>query len=167
MSFRPVNIPPSQARARDSNNNNDNSSRESLGPSNTDSQPTDLSSHSTESHSVFTPINGPIAKNTTTGSGQGSSQESQLLQLSQLAAARDKIPDVTSRSSMKRTVDGTLKDSETSPSASPGPQAGHSRNASGVSAISTASSRVTEVRQICPLTLNPLFLPFSNADRWN
>lgn len=166
MSFRPVNVPPSQAAARDNSasvpayfhNRHEITSPESLGQpgsyplqkqssSNSDSQATILSSDSTESNSVFTPINGTVVHNGMVSSGQGSSQESQLLQLSQLAAAQEKMPDVASRS-MKRHADGTLKDSETSPNVSPSRQSGHSRNVSGVSAMSTASSHVTEVR--CP-----------------
>lgn len=171
MSFRPVNVPPSQATARDDNSNTTPSapafrhnppqvhSQDLLGPpgsyplqkqssSNSDSQATILSSDSTESNAaVFTPINGTATNNGTISSGQGSSQESQLLQLSQLAAAREKMPDVASRS-MKRNADGTIKDPAASPNASPGRHSGHSRNVSGVSVTSTASSRVTDVR--CP-----------------
>lgn len=166
MSFRPVNAPPRQAAFRDdsasvptfSRNRRDLISPETPGhpasyplqkqfSSNSDSQATILSSDSAESSSVFTPINGTAANNGAASSGQGSSQESQLLQLSQLAAAQEKMPDVAPRS-MKRNADGTLKDSEVSPDASPGRHSGHSRNMSAVSATSIASSRVTEVR--CP-----------------
>lgn len=166
MSFRPVNVPTPQAVARDNNaaaptlaySRHGIHSHEPLGryhgayplpkqsSSTSDSQTTILSSDSTESTGVFTPINGAAANNGATSSGQGSSQESQLLQLSQLAAAREKMPDVVASRSMKRSADGTLKDSATSPDASPGRHSGHSRNVSGVSAVSTASSRVTEVR---------------------
>lgn len=166
MSFRPVNIPPGQAAARDNNapaptfspNRLGTTSHESIShpgsyplqkqsSSNSDSQATILSSDSTESNNVFTPINGTAANHDMPSSGQGSSQESQLLQLSQLAAAREKMPDVTPRS-MKRNADGTVKESATSPDASPSRHSGHSRNVSGVSVISTTSSRVTEVRYL-------------------
>lgn len=165
MSFRPVNIPSSQADFDDDNasvhtnkylaqqhaTSRDRtplpSSQNNAG-SRRDSQATGVSSSSTESHNrVFTP---PIiersASNGASGSGQDSSQESQLLQLSQLAAAQEKIADPGHRSSVKRTADGAVKDSRISPGASPGRPSSHSRNVSGVSMASTASSRVTEVR---------------------
>lgn len=117
--------------------------------SNSDSQATNLSSD--ESNRVFSP---PMIETAVSdggpGSGQGSSQESQLFQLSQLAAAQDKLPGQAQplRSAVKRTADGTIKDPRFSPTASPGRTASHSRNTSAVSAVSaasTASSRVTEV----------------------
>lgn len=111
--------------------------------STSDSQATISSS---ESNRVFTP---PVIERTGSeggaGSGQGSSQETQLLQLSQLAAAQEKMPDLGSRSSVKRTVDGTIKEPRLSPTASPHQAIGHSRNTSAVSAASTTSSRVTEL----------------------
>lgn len=114
--------------------------------SNSDSQATNLSSD--ESTRVFSPpMIETAASDGGPGSGQGSSQESQLLQLSQLAAAQDKLPGhaPSVRSAVKRTADGTVKDPRFSPTASPGRTASHSRNTSAVSAASTASSRVTEV----------------------
>lgn len=114
--------------------------------STSDSQATISSS---ESNRVFTP---PVIETTGSeagaGSGQGSSQETQLLQLSQLAAAQEKMPDLGSRSAAKRTADGSIKEPRFSPTASPRRFIGHSRNTSAVSAASaasTASSRVTEV----------------------
>lgn len=111
--------------------------------STSDSQATISSS---ESNRVFTP---PVIERAGSeggaGSGQGSSQETQLLQLSQLAAAQEKMPDLGSRSSVKRTVDGTIKEPRLSPTASPHQAISHSRNTSAVSAASTTSSRVTEV----------------------
>lgn len=114
-----------------------------------DSQATAQSSNnSTESNRVFTPTP-PIverAGSTEAGSsGQASSQESQLLQLSQLAAAREKMPAVGSRTSVKRTAEDAFKGSRTSPPDSPPRPSSHSRNVSGVSAASTTSSRITEV----------------------
>lgn len=172
MSFRPVNDVPTQAAVRDSNTSVSSvhhlvpydiaSSRDPVTSaasyplqkqmsSNSDSQATVLSSTSTESNRVFTP---PIversASNGAVSSGQGSSQESQLLQLSQLAAAREKMPDVGSRSSAKRTADGAVKDSRASPMGSPSRPSSHSRNVSGVSIASTASSRATEVNRTPP-----------------
>lgn len=114
--------------------------------SNSDSQATNLSSD--ESNRVFSP---PMVETAASdggpGSGQGSSQESQLFQLSQMAAVQDKFPGHAQpvRSAVKRTADGTVKDPRFSPTASPGRSASHSRNISAVSAASTASSRVTEV----------------------
>lgn len=117
--------------------------------SNSDSQATNLSSD--ESNRVFSPpMIETAASDGGPGSGQGSSQESQLFQLSQLAAAQDKLPGHSPplRSAVKRTADGTVKDPRFSPTASPGRTASHSRNTSAVSAVSAtsvASSRVTEV----------------------
>lgn len=114
--------------------------------SNSDSQATNLSSD--ESNRVFSPpMIETAASDGGPGSGQGSSQESQLFQLSQLAAAQDKLPGQAqpSRSAVKRTANGLVKDPRFSPTASPGRTASHSRNTSAVSATSTASSRVTEV----------------------
>lgn len=166
MSFRPVNGSPSRAGASNDSAfisaisslaSHGASSQERVGSagsyplqkqssSNSDSQATALSSASTESNHVFTP---PIiersASNGVASSGQGSSQESQLLQLSQLAAAREKMPDLGARSSVKRTADGAVKDPRTSPADSPLRPSSHSRNVSGVSVASTASSRATEV----------------------
>lgn len=114
-----------------------------------DSQATVHSSNSTESSRVFTPTPPIIERSGSTGaasSGQVSSQESQLLQLSQLAAAQQKMPDVGARSSAKRTADGAVKAVRASPPGSPPrPSSHHSRNVSGVSVASTTSSRVTEV----------------------
>lgn len=120
--------------------------------SNSDSQATNLSSD--DSNRVFSP---PMIESAASdggpGSGQGSSQESQLLQLSQLAAAQDKLPRHSPplRSAVKRTADGTVKDPRFSPTASPGRTASHSRNTSAVSATSVASSRVTEVSSAADL----------------
>lgn len=106
------------------------------------------SNNSTESNRVFTPTPPIIERSGSTGavsSGQASSQESQLLQLSQLAAAREKMPDVGSRTSVKRTAEDAFKGSRTSPPESPPRPSSHSRNVSGVSVASTTSSRFTEV----------------------
>ncbi|KKY35837.1 putative cyclin-dependent kinase [Diaporthe ampelina] len=99
------------------------------------------------------------------GSGQGSSQESQLFQLSQLAAAQDKLPGQAQplRSAVKRTADGTIKDPRFSPTASPGRTASHSRNTSAVSAASTASSRVTELSSELKTRLSYALLKVNNG----
>lgn len=166
MSFRPVNYMPSQAAAGDNNASvsagshlasHDNTSRLPVNntssyplqkqmSSNSDSQATVNSTASTESTRIFTPST--VERTASTGvasSGHDSSQESQLLQLSQVAAAQEKMPDVGVRSSVKRTADGAVKDSRTSPTASPNQPSSHSRNVSGVSIVSTASSRATEL----------------------
>lgn len=125
---------------------------------NSDSQATNLSSD--ESNHVFSPpMIETAASDGGPGSGQGSSQESQLLQLSQLAAAQDKLPGPPPplRSAVKRAADGTVKDPRFSPTASPSRTATHSRNTSAVSAASIASSRVTEVSS--PATHVRLSLP--------
>lgn len=164
MSFRPVNPRPSLVEASDNINNGPTpvsmsttaqvNSRDApvsyplqkQTSSRSGSQATIHSSDSTESMRVFTP---PIiersASNGAASSGQGSSQDSQLLQLSQLAAAQEKMPDYGARSSVKRTADGVVKDTRTSPAASPPRPSSHSRNVSGVSAASTTSSHFTDV----------------------
>lgn len=164
MSFRPVNPRPSQVEASDNSSSGPTSVSMSttaqVNPrdapasyplqkqtsSRSGSQATIHSSDSTESMRVFTP---PIIErsvsNGAASSGQGSSQDSQLLQLSQLAAAQEKMPDYGARSSVKRTADGVVKDTRTSPAASPPRPSSHSRNVSGVSAASTTSSHFTDV----------------------
>lgn len=178
MSFRPVNYMPSQAAAGDNNASvsagshlasHDNTSRLPVNntssyplqkqmSSNSDSQATVNSTASTESTRIFTPST--VERTASTGvasSGHDSSQESQLLQLSQVAAAQEKMPDVGVRSSVKRTADGAVKDSRTSPTASPNQPSSHSRNVSGVSIVSTASSRATEVN--APATRLMVLIP--------
>lgn len=163
MSSRPADDSPSQAGVVDNNTlpptSNPLGPRETIShvrPSATESYPLQkqLSStsdsqatvSSSESNRVFTP---PVIERTGSeggaGSVQGSSQETQLLQLSQLAAAQEKMPDLSSRSSVKRTADGAVKEPRLSPTASPRRPVGHSRNTSAVSAASTTTSRVTEV----------------------
>lgn len=141
----------SQERAIVNNNNTTTGSYplQKQMSSNSDSQATAVSSSSTESNRVFTP---PIiersASNGAASSGQNSSQGSQLLTLSQLAAAREKMPDAGAGAgarSVKRTADGAVKDARISPTGSPPRPSSHSRNTSGVSLASTASSRATEV----------------------
>ncbi|KAF3767029.1 hypothetical protein M406DRAFT_69200 [Cryphonectria parasitica EP155] len=140
--------------------------------SNTDSQATALSSSNStaESHRVFTP---PIiersASNGAASSGHESSQESQLRQLSQLAAVQEKMPDVGAvapRPSVKRMADGAVKENNrTSPSASP-PRPGpgwHSRNVSGVSIASSASSRVNELSSELKARLSYAMLKVHNG----
>ncbi|KAL1860550.1 hypothetical protein Daus18300_009183 [Diaporthe australafricana] len=132
--------------------------------SNSDSQATILSSD--ESNRVFTPpMIETAASDGGPGSAQGSSQESQLLQLSQLAAAQDKLPGQgqSLRSAVKRSADGTIKDPRFSPTASPGRGISHSRNTSAVSAASTASSRVTELSSELKTRLSYALLKVNNG----
>ncbi|KAJ4387139.1 hypothetical protein N0V93_007728 [Gnomoniopsis smithogilvyi] len=172
MSFRPVNHRPSQVEASDNKGSASVSvsTITQVSPRDTavsyplqkqtsrhsGSQATLHSSNSTESIRVFTP---PIIErsgsNGAVSSGQGSSQESQLLQLSQLAAAQEKMPDYGARSSVKRAADGTVKDARSSPTASPPRPSSHSRNVSAVSAASTASSHFTDLSWDLKTRLTP------------
>ncbi|KAG8167106.1 hypothetical protein KVR01_002795 [Diaporthe batatas] len=135
--------------------------------SNSDSQATNLSSD--ESTRVFSPpMIEAAASDGGPASAQGSSQESQLLQLSQLAAAQDKLPGHSPplRSAVKRSADGTIKDPRFSPAASPGRTANHSRNTSAVSAVSAtsaASSRVTELSSELKTRLSYALLKVNNG----
>ncbi|KAK2016027.1 hypothetical protein LZ32DRAFT_525599 [Colletotrichum eremochloae] len=99
--------------------------------------PSQDSSLSTESASVFTP---PASQSDMPGgnsNGHTSSQESQLLQLSHIAAAQDKLAeDNVIATARKRMADGALKENT-----SPG-RMGHSRNTSTVSMASTTASSV-------------------------
>ncbi len=104
----------------------------------------------TESDRVFTP---PASDSETSiGHGVGnhpSSQDSQLLQLSQLAAAQEKMAEVDDGASngvqsRKRMADGEVKHTRGEPGISP-VRRGHSRNTSTVSVASTTSSRIGEV----------------------
>ncbi|KAI1103860.1 hypothetical protein F4804DRAFT_215712 [Jackrogersella minutella] len=81
--------------------------------------------------------------------GHVSSQESQLLQISQLASARQNINEVDGTlinggQSKKRMADGVVKHTRNSSSVSP-VRPGHSRNTSTVSVASTAGSRIGEL----------------------
>ncbi|KAK1981375.1 hypothetical protein LZ30DRAFT_592781 [Colletotrichum cereale] len=99
--------------------------------------PSQDSSLSTESAIVFTP---PASQGDMPGgnaNGHTSSQESQLLQLSHIAAAQDKLAeDSVMATARKRMADGALKEN-TSPV-----RMGHSRNTSAVSIASTTASSV-------------------------
>ncbi|KAK8128139.1 hypothetical protein PG984_009247 [Apiospora sp. TS-2023a] len=120
------------------------------GPS-TQSQPlndssNDESQDTTASHDtdrVFTPPGSDSGSSLAAGNGNTSSQESQLLQLSQLAAAQEKM--VETGVSKKRMADGMVKHSRNGSVTSP-VRMGHSRNTSTVSVASTATSRMSEVK---------------------
>ncbi|KAM0283988.1 hypothetical protein ACHAQH_002183 [Verticillium albo-atrum] len=109
--------------------------------------PDDTSQETTltvESDNVFTPptsqpSQGDAPKDHV--NGHASSQESQLLQLSQIAAAQDKMFDPEAAAlSRKRTADGTVKDTSMSPV-----RGGHSRNTSTVSMASTTASTIGDL----------------------
>lgn len=99
---------------------------------------------------VFTPRSSEEAMSPI-DSAQDSSQDSQLLRLSQIAAEQSRIPDGSTEacedgvSSRKRMADGTAKHTRAKSSASPVRMGGHSRNTSTVSVASTAGSRIGEV----------------------
>lgn len=106
----------------------------------------------TESDRVFT----PPGSDSETSAGHGvashthaSSQDSQLLQLSQLAAAQEKMAEIDDSAfnggqSRKRMADGEVKHIRGNSNISP-VRRGHSRNTSAVSVASTTSSRIGEV----------------------
>lgn len=117
----------------------------------------DTSSTNDTTDQIFTPpaSEGGLSHTNGHGNGLDSSQESQLLQLSQIAAAQDKMPDTSdpigdgrdgnSSQSRKRKADGLVKNAAERLSASPVLAGGHSRNTSTVSVVSTAGSRIGEV----------------------
>ncbi|KAL0944996.1 uncharacterized protein CTRU02_202883 [Colletotrichum truncatum] len=92
---------------------------------------------SAESETVFTP---PASQGDMLGAntnGHSSSQESQLMQLSHIAAAQDKLDEGdAAATSRKRMADGMVKEN-TSPV-----RIGHSRNTSTVSMASTTASSI-------------------------
>lgn len=109
-----------------------------LAPVDGDSQD---STNSLESEKIFSPsASQSDASGPAEGNGHASSHDSQLLQLSQLAAAQDKMaagPDAHANSvpARKRMADGEVKPSSRSPV-----RGGHSRNTSTVSVASNAST---------------------------
>ncbi|KAB5576256.1 hypothetical protein GE09DRAFT_619718 [Coniochaeta sp. 2T2.1] len=107
---------------------------------------------------IFTPAAsaGGLSRTDSKSSGQdSSSQESQLQQLSQIAAAREKMPntaggsdggtDQTGGQSRKRMADGMVKSASEGATVSPVLKGGHSRNTSTVSVASSAGSRLGEL----------------------
>ncbi|KAK0723440.1 hypothetical protein B0T26DRAFT_643530 [Lasiosphaeria miniovina] len=101
---------------------------------------------------IFTPPGSEGGMSPGNGSGHDSSQESQLLRLSQIAAAQARIPDTSAMDadgngalSRKRMADGLVKHTRNQSSVSPVRVPGHSRNTSALSIASTASSRLGEV----------------------
>ncbi|KAI0481977.1 hypothetical protein GGR56DRAFT_618008 [Xylariaceae sp. FL0804] len=125
------------------------SNRRSVAPngSSNDSQATAASSNDTDR--VFTPPESDSEGSSRQADGANSSQESQLMQLSQLAAAQQKMTgvgegDAADGPSRKRTADGAVKHVRQSSSTSP-VRRGHARNASAVSVASTTGSRIGEL----------------------
>jgi hypothetical protein len=112
--------------------------------SSTDSQATN------DTDRVFTPPESDSESSNRNGNDNSSSQESQLMQLSNLAALQQKIvvsrdeADVNGAQSRKRMADGFVKHTRHHSSASP-VRMGHSRNTSTVSVASTTGSRISEV----------------------
>lgn len=100
---------------------------------------------------VFTPQGSDSGSSVAAGNGDASSQDSQLLQLSQLAAAQEKMlsgdEGAVGAFSRKRMADGMVKHTRDSSSTSPVRMHGHSRNTSTVSMASntTTGSRMSEV----------------------
>lgn len=94
---------------------------------------------------VFTPPASQRERAADHDTGHVSSQDSQLLQLSQIAAAQDRMPYAEPSSSTapsrKRMLNGVVKEhSSTSPA-----RGNHSRNTSTVSVASTTASTIGEV----------------------
>ncbi|KAM7193677.1 cell cycle transcriptional repressor whi5 [Naviculisporaceae sp. PSN 640] len=124
------------------------SQRRSGFPSSSNSQDT---SSTNETDPVFTPPASDGRRSPNKGPLGDSSQESQLLQLSQIAAAQERIPDNgrdmgdSGAASRKRMADGMVKHTRDKSGASPVRIGGHSRNTSTVSMASTTSSRIGEI----------------------
>ncbi|KAF2962670.1 hypothetical protein GQX73_g10904 [Xylaria multiplex] len=116
--------------------------------SSNDSQATNSTSNDTDR--VFTPPESDSESSNRHGNDNSSSQESQLMQLSNLAALQQKIvvsrddTDVNEAQSRKRMADGVVKHTRHHSSASP-VRMGHSRNTSTVSVASTTGSRIGEL----------------------
>ncbi|KAI1419422.1 hypothetical protein F5Y12DRAFT_250023 [Xylaria sp. FL1777] len=107
-------------------------------------------STSNDTDRVFTPPESDSDTSNRHGNGNSSSQESQLMHLSNLAALQQKIvvsrgdADINGAQSRKRMADGAVKHTRHRSSASP-VRMGHSRNTSAVSLASTAGSRIGEL----------------------
>ncbi|KAI1358195.1 hypothetical protein F5Y08DRAFT_125219 [Xylaria arbuscula] len=120
-----------------------------LHDSSNDSQATNSTSN--DNDRVFTPPESDSESSHRHGNdNNSSSQESQLMHLSNLAALQQKIvvsrddADINGAQSRKRMADGVVKHARHHSSASP-VRMGHSRNTSTVSAASTAGSRIGEL----------------------
>ncbi|KAF3065904.1 hypothetical protein GL218_09255 [Daldinia childiae] len=121
------------------------SQNQPLNYSSNDSQDTTASN---DTDRIFTPPESDSEGSNGIRNSHSSSQESQLLQLSQLAAAQQRMNEVDGAptaggQSRKRMADGVVKHKRNSSSVSP-IRPGHSRNTSTVSIAST-SSRIGEL----------------------
>ncbi|KAI1267075.1 hypothetical protein F5Y18DRAFT_381455 [Xylariaceae sp. FL1019] len=116
--------------------------------SSNDSQATTSTTNDTDR--VFTPPESDSEGSLHHGNGDTSSQESQLMQLSNLAAQQQKMAishddlDVNGGFTRKRMADGLVKHTRHNSSTSP-IRLGHSRNTSTVSVASTTGSRISEL----------------------
>ncbi|KAI1488525.1 hypothetical protein F5X96DRAFT_645035 [Biscogniauxia mediterranea] len=121
------------------------------------SQPPNHSSHGSQDTNttndtdrVFTPPESDSEGSLRHANGHGSSQDSQLLRLSELAAAQqrmvggDESETNGAGQSRKRMADGVVKHARARSNTSP-VRMGHSRNTSTVSVASTAGSRIGEL----------------------
>ncbi|KAI1151462.1 hypothetical protein F4825DRAFT_357270 [Nemania diffusa] len=121
-----------------------------LHDSSNDFQTTNSNSASNDADRVFTPTESDSEGSNRHGTANSSSQESQLMQLSNLAALQQKIAvsrddaDLDGAQSRKRMADGIVKHTRHHSSTSP-IRMGHSRNTSTVSVASTTSSRIGEL----------------------
>ncbi|KAI1128968.1 hypothetical protein F5Y10DRAFT_162956 [Nemania abortiva] len=118
--------------------------------SSSNSQATTSNSTSNDADRVFTPPESDSEGSNRHANDNASSQESQLMQLSNLAALQQKIvvsrddADLNGAQSRKRMADGIVKHTRHHSSTSP-VRMGHSRNTSTVSVASTTSSRIGEL----------------------
>ncbi|KAI0508881.1 hypothetical protein F5B22DRAFT_379161 [Xylaria bambusicola] len=116
--------------------------------SSNDSQATNSTSN--DNDRVFTPPESDSESSHRHGNDNSSSQESQLMHLSNLAALQQKIvvsrddTEINGAQSRKRMADGVVKHTRHHSSASP-VRMGHSRNTSNISIASTAGSRISEL----------------------
>ncbi|KAH8913049.1 hypothetical protein BR93DRAFT_872499 [Coniochaeta sp. PMI_546] len=136
----------------------DQSRRQQLQISSSNSNSQDTSTTNDTADDIFSPAAsaGGLSRTNSQSNGQdSSSQESQLLHLSQIAATREKMlassegsegsSDQHAGQSRKRMADGMVKSASEGSTASPVPRGGHSRNTSTVSVASTTGSRIGEL----------------------
>ncbi|OIW32744.1 hypothetical protein CONLIGDRAFT_653287 [Coniochaeta ligniaria NRRL 30616] len=138
---------------------NDQSRKHQLQIPSSNSNSQDTSTTNDTADDIFSPAasEGGLSRTNSQSNGQdSSSQESQLLQLSQIAATREKLltsgegsdsssNDQNPGQSRKRMADGMVKSASEGSSASPVIRGGHSRNTSTVSVASTTGSRIGEL----------------------
>ncbi|KAI0442907.1 hypothetical protein F4803DRAFT_341814 [Xylaria telfairii] len=152
MSQFTSNLPPSRGHVAGSQSQAVSSSSQTqpFHDSGIDSHATNSNSTSNDTDRVFTPPESDSEGSHRHGNSNSSSQESQLMHLSNLAALQQKIvvsrddADVNGAQSRKRMADGAVKHTRHHSSASP-VRMGHSRNTSTVSIASTTSSRIGEL----------------------